>query len=110
MLENDNNLNSSSDESQKGILYKLISIKQKLNKKIEIVSNAESELNKIDSRIKFKLGKMSHDEREDYNEQYKVTIRWEKEYLLKDTTNNENDYKEIRDSFPMLNLGNKNSN
>ena len=66
-FENDNNINSSHDQGHKGILYKLISIKKKLSKRVEIISNSEIELGAIESRINLKLGNMSQEEREEFD-------------------------------------------
>ena len=59
LLENDTNLNTDNDEAQKGLLYKLLSMKEKVNTKIEFVSTSENEINVLESKVTYKYDKLS---------------------------------------------------
>ena len=64
-LENEQTLNSDNEE-QKGLLYKLQSMKELVNKKMDFVSTAENEINVIESRVNLKYDKLSEVDKESY--------------------------------------------
>ena len=61
--DNENNLNASQDDAQKGLLYKLLAVKEKLNKKIDLVNAAESELSSTEAIINKKMEKLSEEDK-----------------------------------------------
>ncbi len=64
--ENESQLNISNEDNNKGLLNKLKEVKEKINKKIELISTAENELNTMEQRTNEKYGKLSEKEKEQF--------------------------------------------
>ena len=62
--ENESHLNNSHEDSHKRLLNKLKEVKEKINKKIELISTAENELNTMEQKAYAKYEKLSEKEKE----------------------------------------------